>query len=267
MQSNPKYIPPVAIVTAGPNAADANARPEPHTAVTSLLLHIGPGAVAAGTYFALVSVAHAWGLPSGAALAASALLGVAPLQAAILLRHNRRHCDVPSQQAIQLRAHPRLRPLAAWTMVVVVLAGIAFSFTKPLAAVLEATAFSWWPQQWKVDLGTHGGYSDSALIWTAVLLFVGSVVVAPVVEELYFRGFLLPRMPVKYGRWAPLVHTAFFACYHLWTPWLAPTRFLAVLPLVLVARHTKSVRVGITAHMILNAVDLIALTAYLANTR
>jgi hypothetical protein len=30
---------------------------------------------------------------------------------------------------------------------------------------------------------------------TAVLLLAGTVLTAPVVEELYFRGYLLPRLP------------------------------------------------------------------------
>jgi hypothetical protein len=44
-------------------------------------------------------------------------------------------------------------------------------------------------------------------------------------------GFLLPRMPTRFGRAAPLAHTVLFAFYHVWTLWLTPTRILAVLPL------------------------------------
>jgi hypothetical protein len=41
------------------------------------------------------------------------------------------------------------------------------------------------------------------------------------------------------------------------------TRILAVLPLAYVARRTRDVRVGIVAHVLLNATDLIVLLGYL----
>jgi membrane protease YdiL (CAAX protease family) len=40
-----------------------------------------------------------------------------------------------------------------------------------------------------------------------------------VVEEMYFRGYLLPRIS-RLGAWAPLVNTVLFSLYHLFTPWL-----------------------------------------------
>ena len=37
-------------------------------------------------------------------------------------------------------------------------------------------------------------------------------------KELDFRGHLLPRLE-RYGRWAPVINTALFATYHLFSPW------------------------------------------------
>ena len=39
------------------------------------------------------------------------------------------------------------------------------------------------------------------------------------VEEMFFRGYLLPRIS-RLGAWAPLVNTVLFSLYHLFTPWL-----------------------------------------------
>ena len=92
-----------------------------------------------------------------------------------------------------------------------------------------------------------------------MLLLLGTVIVAPVIEELYFRGFLLPRMPQQLGRWRVPAHVTLFAGYHLWSPWLIPTRCLAVLPLAYIAMRTRDVRIGILTHVVLNAADLVAL--------
>ena len=143
------------------------------------------------------------------------------------------------------------------------LAGIAFLATAPLKRLLQDSVFAGWPDAWAVRDGTDTGYSDTALIVTAALLLVGTVLVAPVVEELYFRGYLLPRMPRQLGRWTPPAHVALFAAYHLSTPWLIPTRILAVLPLAYIALRTRDVRVGIIAHVLLNTTDLILLLVYL----
>ena len=78
-------------------------------------------------------------------------------------------------------------------------------------------------------------------------------------EEVYFRGFLLPRIPQALGRTAPLVHTVLFAVYHVWTPWLAPTRILGVLPLTYVTLRTRSVVPGIVAHVVLNLLDVMVI--------
>jgi membrane protease YdiL (CAAX protease family) len=47
-----------------------------------------------------------------------------------------------------------------------------------------------------------------------LLGLVLSGVVAPVVEEMYFRGYLLPRLS-RLGRWAPVLNVTLFALYHL----------------------------------------------------
>ena len=86
---------------------------------------------------------------------------------------------------------------------------------------------------------------------------------APLVEEFYFRGYLLPRMPRRLGRTAPLAHASLFALYHLQTPWLTPARILAITPLAYIAARTRDVRIGMVAHVVLNAVDLGVLALFI----
>jgi uncharacterized protein len=124
-------------------------------------------------------------------------------------------------------------------------------------------AFGWWPASWAIDSGTQPNYSTGALAATALLMLLGTVLAAPLVEECYFRGYLLPRMPAQLGHGRPVAHAALFAGYHLWTPWLTPTRLLAILPLSIIALRTGDLRIGIATHVLLNSVDLMILAAYL----
>jgi CAAX protease family protein len=187
--------------------------PTPHTLPASLLLHLGPGLLVGAAYLALIPAARALGLPSAAAVGAQALLVTGPLLIGILkVSFHRR----PGEPTIALRLVPTVRATLGWATVIICAAAAAFVLTRPVTAWLERTLFQAWPASWKPSRGLRAA-SDSALLWTAVLVFFGSVLVAPVVEEAYFRGFLLPRMPARLGRTAPLAHAVLFAFYHVWT--------------------------------------------------
>ena len=228
-----------------------------HGLATTVLLHLAPGAIAMLSYVGLVPLFASARLPSVAALAAVGVLVVPAVQLGVLHLHRRVR---PSEPAIALRNRLPPSRLIGWAVLEIVLAGATFLVTAPLARLIRVRLFGWWPDAWTVRLGSEGGYGHAALLVTAGLLLLGTVLVAPVVEELYFRGFLLPRMPARLGTWRVPVHVALFAGYHLWSPWLAPTRFLALLPLAYIALRTQDVRIGILAHIALNATDLVALS-------
>ena len=232
--------------------------PTPHTLPCSVLLHLGPGLVVGAAYLALIPAARALGLPSAAAIGAQAILVTGPLMIGILMVSRRRR---PGEPTIALRRVPTVAATLGWAAVIICAAAAAFVLTRPLTAWLERTLFQAWPDAWKPQLGTAGGYSDSALLWTAVLVLFGSVLIAPVVEEAYFRGFLLPRMPTRLGRTAPLAHAVLFAFYHVWTLWLTPTRILAVLPLTYITLRTRSILPAVVAHVVLNLIDVVVIMA------
>ena len=231
-----------------------------YRSATTVLLHLAPGAVVGLGYVGLVPVAAALGLPSVAALAAAGLLVVPAVQLGVLGLHR---CRRPSEPAVALRNRLPLRRRLGWAGLEIAVAAAAFAITAPLTRVIQDRVFGWWPQEWTIRLGADGQYSDRALLITAGLLLLGTVLVAPLVEELYFRGFLLPRMPGRLGPLRVPAHVALFAGYHLWSPWLLPTRVLAILPLAYIALHTRDVRVGMVAHVVLNAVDLVTLLVFI----
>jgi hypothetical protein len=86
-----------------------------------------------------------------------------------------------------------------------------------------------------------------------------------VIEELYFRGYLLPRMPEKLGGFTAISHSALFALYHTWTPWLFVTRTLAVFPLIDIVKRKENIWVGIIAHCLLNSLDFIIGIIFISN--
>ncbi len=96
-----------------------------------------------------------------------------------------------------------------------------------------------------------------------VIAFVFNGLVGPITEEFYFRGYLLPRID-RYGVWAPVINTLLFSIYHVWTPWRWPQIAVGFLLLALAAWRTRSIYVTMIAHVTINIVFLVMLTASLA---
>ena len=102
-----------------------------------------------------------------------------------------------------------------------------------------------------VNYGLDGNYSRTTLIVTYSMFLVFNVFLAPLVEELYFRGYLLPRIK---GRSATFFHSFLFAAVHVFTPWMIITRTLGLLPLLFGVKK-KNIFVGMIVHILGNSVD------------
>jgi len=87
-----------------------------------------------------------------------------------------------------------------------------------------------------------------------VTFLVGLVVngfALPIVEELYFRGHLLPRID-RFGKWAPLINICLFSLYHFWTPWQVISRIVLLLPWVYTVWHKRNILLIIITHCAAN---------------
>ena len=88
---------------------------------------------------------------------------------------------------------------------------------------------------------------DGNWAWYAVVLVM--VVFNTVLgEELLFRGYLLPRMEGRFGRWAWLGNGVAFAAYHLHVPWVIPSVLLDSFVLAWPSHRYRSTWLGIIVH-------------------
>ncbi|NLF03017.1 MAG: CPBP family intramembrane metalloprotease [Anaerolineales bacterium] len=121
--------------------------------------------------------------------------------------------------------------------------------------------FNGLPDWFQINQFVPANYSQPVLTVTFALFLILNGFVGPVVEELYFRGFLLPRIEYMKG-WAPLVNVLLFSVYHFFSPWQNITRILAFVPLAYVVRWKKNIYVSMLAHVLLN-IGHCMLTAHL----
>jgi uncharacterized protein len=227
-----------------------------HGASMTLLLHLAPGVLFAAAAFPLARMAASRGLPPAFGLQAATLLVLAPVQlGAIALAARLRTGSWRLDGALRYTTRLPPRRLLVLGTATLAWAGLAFALTGPAAEGIRALLFAWWPAE--LDYAGHltdpAPYTRSVLIAAWVSGLIATTLVAPVVEELYFRGFLLPRLE-HLGAWAPVVNTVLFAAYHVWSLWQAPTRIAGTLPLFYATWRTRSVSLAIAVHVALNLI-------------
>ena len=227
---------------------------EQHSIGLSLFLHLLPGFLIGGVYFVLLPLLHQWGYPSVMGLMCTILLVLVPVELGYLLYEGKKKNGRFSLHGVVLYRTPiPIWNYILWVPVVFVVLGCIFTLMKPVDTLLQQHLFAWVPL---MESGLQKGYSQAVLIRTYVMLAIFGVIVGPLVEELYFRGFLLPRMGYA-GKWAPLLHSFLFGIYHVWTPWMFLTRTVGMLPLIYAVQR-RNLHVGILIHMLVNVVDVIA---------
>lgn len=85
--------------------------------------------------------------------------------------------------------------------------------------------------------------------WGGFALLVGIAVLAPVVEELFFRGLLLPRMRGALGKRDFLANGAMFGLYHVHQPWSMPASVIdGIVTQAYPARRFRSIWIGLITH-------------------
>ena len=75
---------------------------------------------------------------------------------------------------------------------------------------------------------------------------------------MYFRGFLLPRLPASSALAVP-ANAMLFAVYHLWQPFAWLTVAVFALPLAAVALRPRGVVVAATVHCLVNLAAMVAM--------
>ena len=214
----------------------------------SVLLHIVPGAITTLVYVLIAPGLEARGIPAVFGLVLATAFILIPLEIGWLLFEARRGNRVLFREPIsrkQLFGYAGL--LIGWGLLSSVLFFRADHF-------LQQHVFEWLPSWYMVtSVEQFAPYSRAVL---KALLFFGVIIAGfagPIVEEFYFRGYLLPRLE-QFRKAAPLVHALLFSLYHFWTPWQNVSRIALMVPLTYLVWWKRNIYIGMIAHIALNAI-------------
>ena len=219
-------------------------------------LSIIPGILIAAVFIILTPIVRNLGYPPLLAFLLAFLLAGLPFELGTMYYLGSKKNDKASLEGIVL--YREAIPL--WQYFVIVLAAFAVTFgiislLLPIESNLAGSLFGWLPE-WMFldDPDLYAGYNQSSLVVIFVLALIVRGFAIPIVEELYFRGFLLPRLS-RFNFWAPVIGGLFFAIYHVWQPMAFLTVFVTGIILGAIVQWKHNVYLSIILHVFANTLS------------
>lgn len=230
---------------------------EKHSTIQSVILHLLPGILVGCFYLLARQPVANMGYPSIVAQILAFAFVLIPVELGYLFYQGKKKTGrFTLQRIISYRNSIPWWQYLVWVLVIFIAIGAIFTLLKPVDAFLQEKLFFWMPEP---NNGLDGNYSRMTLIVTYSMVLIFVAVLSPLVEELYFRGYLLPRMK---GKFATLLHSFLFAAQHVFTPWMIITRTLGLLPLLFGVKK-KNIYIGIIAHILCNMVNVVTGIAFI----
>lgn len=224
-----------------------------HSILESIVLHLIPGMAGTVSYVILAPILIDKGYPPILGLLIAALVVIMPIELMILLAAAKKQSGTFSIGEVILYR----QPIPKWQYFLIPLGLVVWGFlatgvTPILDTAIASTWFSWLPEWFFIfDLEQFSDYSRSALLLTFFAGLVINGIALPLVEELYFRGFLLPRLE-RFGKWSPTISASLFSLYHFFTPWQFVSRIVWLLPWVYTAWAKRNIYLIIITHCMAN---------------
>jgi membrane protease YdiL (CAAX protease family) len=226
---------------------------QPHSAWQSIVLHLLPGVLLLIFFVMTIPVMDKLGLPPRFSSLFGILFILIPFELGVLFYEGKKRNGKLSLEGIVIyRERIPIWQYFLWVPLLLVWSIIVFILLSPLEDFLIKTVFSWLPGWFIIS---DSGYSRIILIVMVAVYGIANIAAA-IVEELYYRGYLLPRLSRIKG-WAPLINTVLFSLQHFLTPWQQLSIILGVLPQAYVVSKKRNIYIGIFAHSLLNFLSTI----------
>ncbi len=126
-------------------------------------------------------------------------------------------------------------------------------FAEMRAAVLHMlpTGFDWTNYEYLKS------FPKPILIFTCVYYGVFNILIGPITEELFFRGYLTSHYQ-KQSSLTPILIAILFSLYHFWLPFNNIFRILVFAPVAYVAYKKKNLYISICFHCLCNLFSVVS---------
>ncbi|MFC1879021.1 lysostaphin resistance A-like protein [Chloroflexota bacterium] len=225
-----------------------------HSLSKSFVLHVVPGILVTISFVLLKSIPDSIGFPPLLAFLLVILFIDIPVLLGIMFYEGKKQNGKLSLQGIVL-----YREKISWGMFTLIFVGafaavyLLITLITPVNAYISEILFSGLPKWiFLEEQSQYLAYAKNILVITFVIQLVLTGIILPWVEELYFRGYLLPRIS-RFKWMAPIISGLFFGLYHSWQPFGFLTVFLLGAALSYIVMWKRDIRLSIGLHVFANA--------------
>ena len=223
-----------------------------HTAIQTILFHLLPGLVQLAVFILLIPVALRFGFNSYFADHLGTYASMVPIQIGILLFIAKKTTGTYKiTELMPFLEKSKLTEYLLFMVIIFIWALCVNAIFSPLENGLRDGLFSFVTDSIAMRDTDVFMIDKSKLVISACLGILTNGIVAPVTEELYFRGYLLPRInasPIM----AVVVSAGLFSLYHFFSPWYFFSRVFMMIPLYYWVIKRKNIRFSIMAHVVAN---------------
>lgn len=224
-----------------------------HSICKSVFLHLLPGIIFTVILFFACTYIKDVNIPK-ALIFYSLVIILVPLFI-MIIKINERKVSTRKHFYEYIEYQEKIPVWKVWVMgfLTLIWAVLVFVLGKPMNSFFQTYFFSWMGNTFDISdyLMNPQNFHKSILIITWVVGLFSTSLIVPIFEEMYFRGYLLPRID-RFKILAPIIGAILFCLYHFFTPWMLPARIIAILPMIILVWKYKNIQIGIVCHVLLN---------------
>ena len=223
-----------------------------------VFLHLFPGIVFSIVYIFISTSGLLDGCPKIVIASLSSVFSTIPIELGLLFYVAKKETgNYNLFNILGLKSRLSIVKLMGFSLLLLVVGVIIMTVMKPFSDYSLHVVFHWIPDWyiWSQDMSL---FSRNMILLAIAADFIIITLLVPIIEEFYFRGFLLSRMKWM-GKYSVLFNVVLFSIYNFQSPWLVLTRSLYMLPLVYLVYKKDSMKLGIFVHCIANFTDVVTL--------
>ncbi len=226
-------------------------RVKPFSIGKSVLYHLIPGAAITAMFLIVVNLANSALIPKALLFNLSAFVMI-PVMFFIMKKNS---VTGKVMDAVAYQKKLMIWKMVLFGVIAFLWAALIMTAAKQLGASIQDHVFGWMKDPFVLTdyLTNPERYPRYMILITWIVGLLTSSILFPIIEEFYFRGFLLKGLE-KYGFAAVIISSFLFSLYHLFSPWLLLTRFISILPMTYFVWKFKDIRIGILTHVLLNLI-------------
>lgn len=221
-----------------------------------IFFHLFPGIALSIMYIFFSKVGILEGYPKVVILGFSMIFSTIPIELGYLFYVAKKEEGTFNIfKILGLKGKLKAKEFILYSLSLIIVGVILLIALKSLSNYLLKAVFCWIPS-WYNFVQDLSLFSKNYIIIVTLVYFFIFTLIAPIIEELYFRGFLLARMKWM-GKYSVLVNVILFSVYHFFTPWLIITKLATMLPLYYFVYKKDSLKLGILVHCLGNFADVV----------